>query len=119
MRIREESPERDDDSSSQLSWSVWKERARGAYERGDYPLALVHYAAALQPGARCPPTERQLILSNMVATRLIIGGPGQVEAAVENAKQVSWLNYVVDIQSVGMFDYVRCPGGQLRGRKQD
>ena len=104
MRIREESPERDDDSSSHLSWSVWKERARGAYERGDYPLALVHYAAALQPGARCPPTERQLILSNMVATRLMIGGPGQVEAAVENAKQVSWWNYVVDIQSVGMFD---------------
>ena len=99
MRIREESPESDDDGSgafSQVSWTVWKERARDAYERGDYPLALMHYATALQPEARCPSTERQLILSNMVATRLMMGGPGQVEAAVENAKQVSSLGTAIE-----------------------
>ena len=101
MRIREESPESDDDGSgafSQVSWTVWKERARDAYERGDYPLALMHYATALQPEARCPSTERQLILSNMVATRLMMGGPGQAEAAVENAKQVSSLGHAIEDQ---------------------
>lgn len=66
-----------------------KERGREAFEAGDYQTAISMYATALQPETHCPPLERQILLSNMVAARLKIGGPGHVEAAVENAKQVS------------------------------
>ena len=52
-------------------------------------MAIKKYCLALQPDRNCPATERQILLSNMVAARLQIGGPTQAEAAVENAKQVS------------------------------
>jgi len=88
MRIMTTDDDEKEADEDNVSWRILKERARIAFDRGDYPNALIHYAAALQPQKHCPVTERQLILSNMVATRLHIGGPGQVEAAVENAKQV-------------------------------
>jgi Flp pilus assembly protein TadD len=85
----------DEDSSSSLSWATLKEQGKAAFERGDYALAIKKYSLALQPDRNCPATERQILLSNMVAARLQIGGPTQAEAAVENAKQVSDLVDVV------------------------
>ena len=83
---------RDDSSqedSSSLSWVTLKEQGKVAFEQGDYAKAIKKYSLALQPDRNCPASERQILLSNMVAARLQIGGPTQAEAAVENAKQVS------------------------------
>lgn len=83
MRLDENNAE-DMDSS----WVTLKEQGKAAFERGDYQTAITKYGLALHPSRNCPAAERQIILSNMVAARLKIGGPGQAEAAVENAKQV-------------------------------
>lgn len=63
-----------------------QDQAKEAYEQGDFEEALKFYRMAL-PSARGK--ERQLLLSNIVACRLNVGGSAQAEAAVENAKQVS------------------------------
>eukprot|EP00526_Cylindrotheca_closterium_P018328 CAMPEP_0113602618 /NCGR_PEP_ID=MMETSP0017_2-20120614/852_1 /TAXON_ID=2856 /ORGANISM="Cylindrotheca closterium" /LENGTH=360 /DNA_ID=CAMNT_0000510977 /DNA_START=138 /DNA_END=1217 /DNA_ORIENTATION=- /assembly_acc=CAM_ASM_000147 len=68
---------------------VLQEQAKEAYEKGDFEEALKFYRAAL-PSTRG--NERQLLLSNIVACRLNIGGSAQAEAAVENAKQCIALN---------------------------
>ena len=60
--------------------------AKEAYAREDFEEALKLYRAAL-PSTRGH--ERQLLLSNIVACRLNVGGLAQAEAAVDNAKQVS------------------------------
>jgi hypothetical protein len=65
-----------------------KELAKGNFEQGDYEAALTAYCAAINPELNCPASERQIILSNMVACRLKIGGPAHAQAAVDNAKQV-------------------------------
>ena len=70
------------------SWIGLKEQAKGAFERGDYEAALSSYTAALNPDLYCPAAERQILLSNIVACRLKIGGAAQAEAAVDAAKQV-------------------------------
>lgn len=75
-------------SSSSSSWIIWKEQGKVSYERGDYEGALKSYTSALKPDLYCPAAEKQIILSNMVACRLKVGGPAQAEAAVESAKQV-------------------------------
>jgi len=83
----------DDNSNVDASSSNWvtlKEQGKSAFERGDYQTAISKYGVALRPDKNCPSAERQIILSNMVAARLKIGGPAQAEAAVENAKQVSY-----------------------------
>jgi hypothetical protein len=77
--------------SSSSSWMDHKEQAKQAYQRVDYESALTSYCAALHPDLYCPADERQLLLSNMVACRLKIGGFAQAEAAVENAKQVRFM----------------------------
>lgn len=69
------------------------EQAKVSYQNGDYEEALKLYGAALSKMARgSSKDERQLMLSNIVACRLNIGGPAQAEAAVENAKQCVALN---------------------------
>lgn len=74
------------------SWVGFKELARRQYERGDYEGALNSYTSALNPDMRCPSSEKQIILSNLVACRLKNGGPAQAQAAVESAKQCIQLN---------------------------
>ncbi|KAL3944437.1 MAG: hypothetical protein SGBAC_001465 [Bacillariaceae sp.] len=69
--------------------SVLQDQAKEAYEQGDFEEALKFYRMAL-PSARGK--ERQLLLSNIVACRLNVGGSAQAEAAVENAKQCIALN---------------------------
>ena len=70
------------------SWVAYKEQGKVQFERGDYEGALASYSRALNPNLHCPASERQIILSNIVACRLKIGGPAQARAAIENAKQV-------------------------------
>jgi hypothetical protein len=69
------------------SWMGWKEKGKTEYERCNYKDALDSYRTAIT--LSCPADERQIMLSNMVACRLKIGGRAQAEAAVETAKQVS------------------------------
>jgi len=69
------------------TWRENKEEGRTHYSAENFELALNSYRAALTGSA--PPPERQLILSNIVACRLKIGGSAQNGAALEDAKQVS------------------------------
>lgn len=87
------------------SWRGWKERGKQAYLKGDYASALQNYFQALhrqnnilnnvQAGNNnnnnihnIPSRlDRQVLLSNMVACRLKIGGAPQAEAAVANAEK--------------------------------
>jgi len=91
----------DGDSGEPSSWVGHKERGKRRYEEGKYELALESFRAALSSpeynnnnGGGCPPPrlERQLLLSNVVACRLKIGGPAQARAAVEDAKRCVELN---------------------------
>ncbi|CAJ1931223.1 unnamed protein product [Cylindrotheca closterium] len=68
---------------------VLQEQAKEAYANEDFEEALKLYRVAL-PSSRGK--ERQLLLSNIVACRLNIGGSAQAEAAVDNAKQCIALN---------------------------
>ena len=88
MRVTESSS-----GGGPTSWIGLKEQAKGAFERGDYETALTSYGAALHPDLYCPAAERQIMLSNIVACRLKIGGTAQAEAAVEAAKQVRIKKY--------------------------
>lgn len=91
------------------SWRGWKERGKQAYLRGDYATALQNYSQALQRqqnilqnlhevnqhAANHPNNnnvysfpsrlDQQILLSNIVACRLQLGGPAQAEAAVTTA----------------------------------
>ena len=68
----------------------WKEKGKLEYQDGNYEAALDSYRTAITSFANCPADERQIILSNMVACRLQIGGPTQAEAAVTTAEQVCY-----------------------------
>ena len=79
-----------------------QEQSKAAYQRGDFEEALKLYRAALSVAG--DNKERQLLLSNIVACRLNIGGKAQAEAAVENAKQVSTLARLVVV--IGNFNSI-------------
>lgn len=74
------------------NWVGWKERGKRAFEGEDYAAALNAYTQALQPDMGCPRAEQQIMLSNIVACRLKIGGRPQAEAAVEAAKRCVAMN---------------------------
>ena len=77
------------------SWMGWKEKAKSEYEQGRYEDALISYRTCITSYQNyCPADERQIILSNMVACRLKIGGVAQAEAAVTTAKQVGLIVYI-------------------------
>ena len=78
--------------STPTSWVDFKDLARRQYESGDYEAALRSYTSALNPELQCPASEKQIVLSNLIACRLKIGGEAQARAAVENAKQCVELN---------------------------
>ena len=90
-------PDNDDDDNNATttprSWLGWKQAGRAAYERGDYTQALSCYRTALRPEYECAVTaDRQVLLSNIVACRLQLGGKAQAEAAVRDAQQCVDLN---------------------------
>ena len=75
------------------SWLGLKEAGGRAFQRGKYEEALDLYRMALRPEYECASTsDRQIILSNIVACRLKIGGEAQAAAAVNDAKQCVALN---------------------------
>ena len=78
-------------SPSMDNWMGHKQQGTMWYQREEYEHALASFRASLNPefSARCPSVEKQIILSNIVACRLKLGGPAQFEAAVQDAKQVS------------------------------
>lgn len=78
--------------NSPTSWAGYKELARRQYDRGEYEAATKSYISAMNPEYHCPSSEQQIILSNLVACRLKIGGTAQARAAVDNAKQCVELN---------------------------
>lgn len=67
-----------------------RDLGKEAYQKGDYDKALSAFTAAIHPSLECPSSkERQILLSNIVACRLQLGGSAQAEAAIEVAKKVS------------------------------
>jgi len=86
--MRHPSPSR----GSPSSWIGHRDQAKQYYERGDYEAALTSFMTALSPEYECPAAERQILLSNLVACRLKVGGAAQARAAVENAKQCIDIN---------------------------
>jgi len=82
-------------TTSSTDWIGWKERGTQAFNRADYDVALQAYAQATHQGNNNtgPSTlDRQILLSNMVACRLKLGGKAQAEAAVVTAKKCIALN---------------------------
>lgn len=75
------------------TWMGHKEKGKKFFVRGEYEEALSSYLAALNPAlGNCPDQERQILLSNIVACRLKVGGPAQARAAVEDAKKCIAIN---------------------------
>ena len=74
------------------SWVGWKDRGKWCYDREDFEGALESYKAALGPDYHVSRQDRQILLSNIVACRLKIGGPAHSAAAVDAAKQCVELN---------------------------
>jgi hypothetical protein len=87
-------------SDTNLSWFQHKEEGKVHFQNGEYSQALASYRAALS--ASCPESEKQVLLSNIVACRLKIGGPAMHAAAVEEAKQVSSIHIVGERMAHGL-----------------
>jgi len=79
---------RNDNSS--LSWKKLKQEGRNLYSNENYEEALEKYRSSLTLNP--PHNERQVLLSNVVACRLKIGGKVQYDAALVEAKQCVSLN---------------------------
>jgi len=76
--------------SSFSSWQAARDQGKAEFQQGNYDRALESFRAALslQPGS----VDQQLLLSNMVACRLQLGGAAQARAAVADAQQCISLN---------------------------
>jgi hypothetical protein len=93
-------------NASTSSWRGWKERGKQAYLRGEYASALQGYSQALQRRHNFSSNnnnirdfsfpsrlDQQILLSNMVACRLKLGGVPQAEAAVATAQKCIAINH--------------------------
>lgn len=78
------------------TWMESKDEGKLAFSQGDYHSALSSYLTALEQlsaeerrdsSEKC--NDKQILLSNVVACRLKIGGEIMAAQAVEDAKQVS------------------------------
>jgi len=76
----------DDDRAT---WIRHKEEGKRQFQIEQYEDALKYYSLSAKS---CPHSERQIILSNIVACRLKIGGPAMAAAAIRDAKQCISLN---------------------------
>ena len=81
------------------SWMGHKDQGKRHFQNERYEDALASYRAGISPEYNCPRDERQIMLSNVVACRLKIGGSAMAAAAVEEAKQVS----VVVVTAVDLY----------------
>ena len=91
------------------SWMGHKDQGKRHFQNERYEDALASYRAGISPEYNCPRDERQIMLSNIVACRLKIGGSAMAAAAVEEAKQVS----VVVVTAVDLYCIVLYGGGCL------
>jgi tetratricopeptide (TPR) repeat protein len=73
------------------TWSAHKEQGKRHWNASQYEEALASYRAALASDS-CPAAEKQILLSNIIACRLKIGGAVQAAVAVEEAKQCVAIN---------------------------
>ena len=79
------------------TWSESKDKGKHFFSQGDYNAALSSYLTALdqltsletRDGGNDKSNDKQILLSNVVACRLKIGGEAMATQAVEDAKQVS------------------------------
>ena len=86
-------------------WKESKDAGQRAFVNEDYPEALNQYTKAIdlltsreQAGSsnsNINTKEHQVLLSNVIACRLKIGGVDMVTKAVEDSKQVRICVYVV------------------------
>jgi hypothetical protein len=81
-----------DDFSGSSGWKHWKQQAKEFYQRNDYHDALQAYRRCLLCDDLVDPIERSVILGNMVACRLQLGGPAHSRAAVTDARECVRLN---------------------------
>lgn len=81
-----------DCSDNLTSWRSLKNQGNQAFARGEYQQALDSYKTALAAELEAPRAERQILLSNLVACRLKLGGLTHATAAVEEAKECVELN---------------------------
>jgi tetratricopeptide (TPR) repeat protein len=81
------------DPSSGSSWQSHRDRGKAAFAAGDYETSLEEFRAALSNSSiLVSALDRQLLLSNVVACRLKLGGRAQAEAAVNDAKACVAIN---------------------------
>eukprot|EP00586_Coscinodiscus_wailesii_P006288 CAMPEP_0172482720 /NCGR_PEP_ID=MMETSP1066-20121228/9303_1 /TAXON_ID=671091 /ORGANISM="Coscinodiscus wailesii, Strain CCMP2513" /LENGTH=374 /DNA_ID=CAMNT_0013246077 /DNA_START=64 /DNA_END=1184 /DNA_ORIENTATION=+ len=77
-------------SSRRSSWRELKNEGRAEFNENRFHDALTSYRTALTLNP--PAYERQVLLSNVVACRLKIGGRAQASAALEDARQCVAIN---------------------------
>jgi len=92
-------PDNSTDKSRETIWRESKEKGKSLFRNGSYAAALESFQTALHTLSTTiggiggvPSSEREILLSNMVACRLQIGGKLMASAAVEESKQCILLN---------------------------
>ena len=78
-------------SSPTHSWQHWKRVGDEHYQRGHFDDALQAYRRSLLD-TTISSIDKSIVLSNMVACRLSLGGPAHARAAVQDAQQCVALN---------------------------
>ena len=76
-----------------MTWRETKDAGKQAFSEGDYPEALSLYSDAVDQLLASSEngnhvSEHQILLSNVIACRLKIGGEDMVGKAVDEAKEV-------------------------------
>ena len=76
-----------------MTWRETKDAGKQAFSEGDYPEALSLYSDAVDQLLTTSEngnhvSEHQILLSNVIACRLKIGGEDMVGKAVDEAKEV-------------------------------
>ena len=85
-------------NNNNKTWQECKEEGRLYYETNNqYSQALSSFRNALLIEKECPSMERQILLSNVVACRLKIGGRENIDFAVEESKEVREYEYIFEI----------------------
>ena len=79
-----------------MVWTEFKDAGKVAFSQGNFDSALSSYLTALEEltseerrDGSDRSNDKQILLSNVVACRLKIGGEEMLTQAVEEAKQVS------------------------------
>jgi len=83
------------------SWKESKDAGQQAFVNENYPEALNQYTNAIDLLTSATNTkEHQVLLSNVIACRLKIGGVDMVTKAVEDSKQVCMCKICICVRYV-------------------